>query len=118
VCSVQNIGFTPDDTLPNDAAALPNLTWVYTTGPVLGGNPDGLDLGLFSAQSIYDSVGFVSYAARGVKNNGAAVGTIADNVGTTRGPVALGVPEPGSLLLAGLALVLMGVAVPARKAPR
>lgn len=116
-CTVQNVGFTPDDTLPLDDAALPNLTWVYTSGPVLGGHPDGLDLGFFSAQSIFDTVGFVSYAARGVKNSGDTAGTIADNVGTTRGPVALEVPEPGSLALGGLALALMAVVRPRRKSP-
>lgn len=108
VCSSQNVGYTPDDVLPTDNASLPNLTWVYTTGPTLSGNPNGLDLGQFGAASIYNSVVLVSYAARGVKNSGASNGTIADNVGTTVGPTAnLAVPEPGSLALAGLAMALM-----------
>ncbi len=106
-CTNQDIGFTPDDVIPTDDAALPNLTWVYENGPKLTGEPNGLDLGLFSATSIYNREVLVSYAARGVKNNGFSIGTIADNVGNTRGP-GQAVPEPGTLTLAGLALVLSG----------
>jgi PEP-CTERM motif len=105
VCTAQALGYTPDDTLPNDDAALMNLTWVYTTGATINGTPGNVDLGSFFAQSIYDSVGLVSYTARGVKNRGASAGTIADNVGTVSAPVALTVPEPGSLALAGLGLL-------------
>ncbi|CAD5365940.1 conserved exported hypothetical protein [Rubrivivax sp. A210] len=105
-CMVQNSGFTPDDVLPNDSPAITNLTWVYTSGPTLTGQPVGLELGAFSAQSIYNQITSVSYTARGLKNNGSSVGTIADNVGNTRGPTS-GVPEPESLALAGLALALL-----------
>lgn len=105
-CLTQNTGYTPDDVLPSDNPAITNLTWVYTNGPTLSGAPAGLELGAFSARSIYNQVAFVSYSARGVKNNGTAIGTIADNVGTTRGPTSP-IPEPASLALAGLALVLV-----------
>jgi len=88
-CTAQNVGFTPDDTLPNDDAGLLNVTWVYTSGATLTGDPIGLDLGLFVANSIYNHVDLISYTSRATKNNGASIGTIADNVGTTAGPVAL-----------------------------
>lgn len=113
-CLVQNVGFTPDDVTPNDDIDLPNLTWTYNNGPTISGSPDGRDLGQFGASSIYGTATLVSYAARGVKNNGAAIGTVADNVGETTGPQAMAVPEPGSLALAGLALALM-VAPPLRR---
>jgi hypothetical protein len=105
-CTAQLLGFTPDDVLPTDRADLMNITWVYTTGAPILGQPSGVDLGNFSAQSLFNTEGVVSYAARGVKNIGASEGSIADNVGSTRGPVS-NVPEPGSLGLAGLGLLLL-----------
>lgn len=108
-CVDQLVGFTPDDVLPIDDPLLPNLTWIYTSGATISGQPDGRDLGLFGAMSIHADEREVSYAARGVKNNGASDGSIADNVGNTRGPMALNtVPEPSSLLLAGAAFGLLG----------
>jgi hypothetical protein len=110
-CSAQNVGFTPDDTLPNDDPGLPNITWVYTSGLTLSGDPLGLDLGLFVAKSIYNNVDLISYTSRATKNNGASIGTIADNVGTTAGPVASqAIPEPASLALAGLGMALAAFA--------
>ena len=116
VCTAQALGYTPDDTLPNDDATLMNLTWVYTTGATINGTPGNVDLGNFFAQSIYDSVALVSYTARGVNNRGASAGTNADNVGTVSAPVALTVPEPGSLALAGLGLLGL-VALRSRSQP-
>ena len=113
-CTTQNIGFTPDDVLPVENPTVTNLTWVYTSGPLITGQPNGFDLGFFSAQSIYGESTLVSYAARGIKNDGLAAGTISDNVGDTRGPRALEVPEPSSLLLAGLALSLMAWSRPSK----
>jgi hypothetical protein len=110
-CTAQNVGFTPDDTVPNDDPGLPNLTWVYTSGATLTGQPIGLDLGLFVAKSIYNNVDLISYTSRATKNNGSSIGTIADNVGTTAGPVApQAIPEPGSLALAGLGMAIAAFA--------
>ena len=104
-CTSQNIGFTPADVLPNDDPNVANLTWVYTTGPTLSGQPVGFDLGLFSAKSIYNQIRLDSYTARAVKNDSPAVGTILDNIGTKpllRAPLAI--PEPGSMALMAIGL--------------
>jgi hypothetical protein len=101
------MGYTPDDTMPTDDATLMNLTWVYTSGATINGTPGNVSLGSFFAQSIYGNVGLVSYTARGLKNRGASIGTIADNVGTVGAPAGLSVPEPGSLALAGAGLVAL-----------
>jgi len=100
VCTAQNLGFTPDDVTPTDNANIVNLTWAYTSGPIILGQPSGVDLGMFSAKSIYGTPTLVSYTARGIANLGPQLGTIADNVGNTQGPRAI-VPEPASLFLFG-----------------
>jgi PEP-CTERM motif-containing protein len=106
-CSAQNVGFTPDDVVPTDNPGVVDITWAYTTGSTILGQPAGQDLGMFSAQSIFSTATQVSYASRGIANSGPQVGTIADNVGNTQGPSA--VPEPASVLSIGLGLVLLGV---------
>jgi hypothetical protein len=115
-CTAQNVGFTPDDVSPLDNVSIINLTWAYIGGSGLptvltGGDAGELDLGLFVAHTNSNLVGLVSYAARGVKNNGASEGSVADNVGNTRGPsaVALTVPEPASLALAGMGLAFLAL---------
>ena len=102
-CTAQNIGFTPDDVIPTDNGNIVNLTWAYTSGPTLLGQPSGIDLGLFWAQSIYKNPTLVSYSSRGIANNGPQVGTIADNVGNTQGPTPT--PEPATLVLLGSGLI-------------
>lgn len=106
-CTAQNVGFTPDDVVPTDNPGVVDITWAYTSGPAILGQPAGEDLGLFSAQSMFGKATQVSYASRGIANSGPQVGTIADNVGNTQGPSA--VPEPGSVLSIGLGLVLLGI---------
>lgn len=109
VCLVQNVGFTPSDVLPEDDAGIVNLTWQYSTGAVISGQPNGVSLGVFSAQSTFGQVELTDYAARGFKNTGLSAGTVAANVGQIGAPVGiLAIPEPGSLALASIALVLMG----------
>jgi PEP-CTERM motif len=102
-CTAQNVGFTPDDVAPTDNPNIVNITWAYTTGPTILGQPTGKDLGLFSAQSIFGRPTLVSYASRGIANAGPQAGTIADNVGNTQGPS--GVPEPMSMTLIGSGLL-------------
>ena len=112
-CSVQRLGYTPNDVVPIDKPLFDNplfdnITWAYTTGAAVLSQPTGVELGLFSAVSMYDQSKRVSFAARGVKSKGVSAGPIADSVGTTLAPMAPGdVPEPGSLALAGLGLLLM-----------
>jgi len=104
-CTAQNVGFTPADVVPVDNPNIVNLTWSYTSGPTIVGQAPGVDLGIFSANSIYSHATQVSYAARGIKNLGMQIGTISDNVGSTSGP-ASSVPEPApaASLAAGLGL--------------
>lgn len=107
VCTAQAVGFTPDDVAPVDAAGIINLTWAHLTGPTLLGQPAGIDLGQFTAMSIYNTERMVSYTSRTIKNAGSQAGTIADNVGNTRGPVSTSVPEPASLGMLGLGLAAL-----------
>ena len=106
-CTAQLIGFTPDDVMPIDSASIVNLTWAHTTGATISGQPNGIDLGQFTAMSIYNEERLVSYTSRTIKNSGFAMGTIADNVGNTRGPRAPSVSEPASMGLVGLGLAAL-----------
>jgi hypothetical protein len=105
-CTAQNMGFTPDDVVTMDKPNIPNITWAYTTGPTILGQPGGIDLGLFSAQSIFSNPTLVSYSGRGIANSGPQVGTIADNVGNTQGPISA-VPEPTSFGLCAIGIGLI-----------
>lgn len=114
-CTTQNLGFTPDDVVPNDDPNLVNITWAYTSGPTILGQPSGMNLGVFSAQSTMNGPGQVSYAARGTKNIGASAGTIADNVGSVTAPSFLDldietpIPEPMTVTYLGAGLVALAL---------
>jgi PEP-CTERM motif-containing protein len=102
-CSAQMLGFTPDDVVPTDNPNIVNITWAYTNGATILGQPSGVGLGDFSAQSIYNSPTLVSYSGRGIANSGPQIGTIADNVGNTQGPTPT--PEPTTLALFGAGIL-------------
>ncbi len=102
-CTAQKLGFTPDDVVPTDNANIFNITWAYTTGSTILGQPSGVGLGNFSAQSIYDTPTLVSYSGRGIANSGPQIDTIADNVGNTQGPSST--PEPATLALLGTGIL-------------
>lgn len=110
-CTVQNAGFTPDSVAPMDQLDLVNLTWTYVSGPSNSGSAAGVSLGRFGAASVYDTVTLTSYAARAVRNNGNSPGAYVDNAGFTQAPSAAIVrlvPEPSSLVLAGLGIGMLG----------
>jgi hypothetical protein len=89
-------GITPPKTLPTDDPAIPNLTWTYT-GPIVGPGP--LDLGDFSADSIYSAKTSVDFASLATKNTiDDKDGTSVQNDGSVSAPV---VPEPCTMALLG-----------------
>ena len=98
------------DMLPDGDTDIVNLTWDYLGGSRALGRPGARALVDFSAQSIYGSVDTVSYIARNFKGVGMAANPDSTRTGLTQGPTANAVPEPGSLALAGLGLLLAGFA--------
>ena len=95
-CLVQNIGFTPSDTIPTDSASIVNLTWLYTSGsPIVG----PATVNGFSAVSTFGLPEQTGFTSRGWRNQGPQAGTVTDNVGLTTGPTAT--PEPTTLALLG-----------------
>ena len=109
-------GPTPDLLRPNDDPAVANLTWSYT-GPTI---PSGqIGLGNFWAVSTIGESRVDSFTAI---TNRTSDGVIDSNITETDVPVAPTtpidpnlVPEPTTLLLAGLGLPLVGLARLRRK---
>jgi hypothetical protein len=108
--AVSNVGQTPALLAPFDDASLPNLTWTYL-GPntVTSGQ---VGLGNFSASSIYGGINDSFFTAL---TNRTSDGRLDANITTTDVPVPAAVPEPTTLVLAGLGLPLAALARRARR---
>jgi hypothetical protein len=100
------IGPTPDRLGPDDSADLLNLTWTYT-GPEY--SPGQTGLGNFWAASEYGSTGDGSFTAITHLAGGSRTDS---NITQTVVPVPAppGVPEPTTLVLAGLGLPFAALA--------
>jgi len=109
--SVNKTGPTPERLNPQDDAALDNLTWKYS-GPTIESGQIGL--GNFWAISTFNNQGesFLTATTRrssdGQFDNN-ITGTVVP-VGAIAPPPPPGVPEPTTLVLAGLGLPLVGLA--------
>ena len=108
------VGPTPDRLVPDDSAALLNLTWTYTGADF---DPGQTGLGNFWAASEYGSSGDGFFTA----TTHVSTGTKTDsNITYTVVPVPAppAVPEPTTLILAGLGLPFAALARRvARRAP-
>lgn len=103
--TTSNVGPTPAGVVPGDNPNIPNLTWTYS-GPVIQGGQTGL--GNFAAVSIYPYTTQSWLAAL----TGTVYGLADANITPTQVPVPTapppGLPEPTTLALAALGLVVLG----------
>jgi hypothetical protein len=105
--TASNVGPTPAGTIPDDSGSITNISWRYN-GPEI--NIDAsVGLGNFWALSLYGETTDSWFAA----STGSTSGPADNNITPTTVPVPTrpgtpppGVPEPATLLLAGLGLPL------------
>ncbi len=99
------VGPTPPSVLPFDDPSKPNLSWKYN-GPTINVGQTGL--GNFMANSMYQERTESFFTARTHRSSDGRLDT---NVTYTDVPVpgGMGIPEPATLLLAGLGLPLLGL---------
>ena len=104
--SVSNVGPVPPGVLPTDNPNIPNLTFTYNGLTIPTGQ---IGLGNFWADSLYQASTTSSFTARTQRTSDGQVDT---NITTTSVPVPTGpnsVPEPATLVLAGLGLPFAGL---------
>ena len=116
--SVSKLGPTPDRLNPQDDTALDNLTWKYS-GPTIESGQIGL--GNFWALSKFNDQGNSFLTASTLRtSDGKSDNNITSTIVPVGAPVVTppdptpttppGVPEPTTLLMAGLGLPLVGLA--------
>jgi hypothetical protein len=102
----QLTGITPATTLPNDDAAVPNVSFIYTGATINAvADPVAINLGLFHVLSRYNKLNFDDFTSFAQRNNGERIGSDVATIGTDA-VIVPGIPEPAtwSIMIAGLAM--------------